>query len=247
MAGNICNTTIYKPNDKRSEEKIRDLFKEQVQWAVEEKADFIIGETFLDLEEAMLALQSVQQYGNGLPAVVTMIQSSTRKTMEGIPLGVALRRLEEAGAAVVGLNCWVGPETIIPFIREVRKECQGPIACLPSPYRASAEDGPSFLDLRNPKTGEKAFPGDLDYWRCPRSQITELTKELVSIGVDYLGLCCGNQAHYTRALSEALGRRPPASKYSPDMTQHFSKLTDEEHVWTQGSYEKLTGKLQPPE
>ena len=27
MAGNICNTTIYKPNDKQSEEKIRDLFK----------------------------------------------------------------------------------------------------------------------------------------------------------------------------------------------------------------------------
>ena len=31
MAGNICNTTIYKPNDKRSEEKIRDLFKVFVQ------------------------------------------------------------------------------------------------------------------------------------------------------------------------------------------------------------------------
>jgi len=38
-----------------------------VQWAVEEKADFIIGETFSDLEEAMLALQSIQQHGNGRP------------------------------------------------------------------------------------------------------------------------------------------------------------------------------------
>jgi len=37
-----------------------------VQWAVEEKADFIIGETFSDLGEAMLALQSIQQHGNGI-------------------------------------------------------------------------------------------------------------------------------------------------------------------------------------
>src|SRR6218665_1410695 len=88
----------------------------------------------------------------GLPAVVTMIPTSTRKTMEGIPLGVALRRLEESGAAVVGLNCYQGPDTILSLITEVRKECKGPIACLPSPYRASP-DGPSFMDLRNPKTG----------------------------------------------------------------------------------------------
>src|SRR6218665_2689259 len=89
----------------------------------------------------------------GLPAVVTMIPTSTRKTMEGIPLGAALRRLEESGAAVVGLNCWQGPDTILSLITEVRKECKGPIACLPSPYRASP-DGPSFMDLRNPKTGQ---------------------------------------------------------------------------------------------
>ena len=34
-------------------------------WAVEEKADFIIGETFSDLGEATLALQAIQQHGNG--------------------------------------------------------------------------------------------------------------------------------------------------------------------------------------
>ena len=44
------------------------------------------------------------------------------------------------------------------------------------------------------------------------------------IGVQYMGLCCGNQAHYTRVMSESLGRRPPATKYSPDMTQHFTQV-----------------------
>lgn len=245
MAGNICNTTIFKPNDRAAEQKIRDMFKEQIQWAVEEKADFIIAETYSDFEEAMIALQSILQHGNGLPAVVTMIPTSTRKTTEGVSLGAACQRLEEAGASVVGLNCYEGPDTVLPVIRDIRAACKGPIACLPSPYRAKLEDGPSFMDWINPITGKKAFPGDLDCFRCSRSQIRLMTEELVKIGVDYMGLCCGNQSHYTRAMSEALGRRPPASRYSPDMSQHFSNLTDDDHRWTQSNFPKLTGKLQP--
>jgi len=38
--------------------------------------------------------------------------------------------------------------------------------------------------------------------------------------VDYLGLCCGAAPHLIRAMAEAMGRRPPASLYSPDMSKH---------------------------
>ena len=50
------------------------------------------------------------------------------------------------------------------------------------------------------------------------------------MGIQYLGLCCGNQAHYMRTMAETLGRSPPASKYSPDMTQHFSTMFDTTQV-----------------
>ena len=33
-----------------------------------------------------------------------------------------------------------------------------------------------------------------------------------------------------RTMAETLGRSPPASKYSPDMTQHFSTMSDSEQV-----------------
>jgi hypothetical protein len=38
---------------------------------------------------------------------------------------------------------------------------------------------------------------------------------------DYLGVCCGAGAHHIRALAAALGRAPPASRYSPDMSKHY--------------------------
>jgi betaine-homocysteine S-methyltransferase len=40
--------------------------------------------------------------------------------------------------------------------------------------------------------------------------------------VRYLGVCCGAGPHHIRALAEALGRRPPASRFSPDMSKHYA-------------------------
>ena len=39
--------------------------KEQVEWAVRGGADFIVGETYFEFGEAMLALQCIKEYGNG--------------------------------------------------------------------------------------------------------------------------------------------------------------------------------------
>jgi len=235
MAGNISNTTIYRPGDKTAEEKIRQIFKEQIEWAVDEKADFIIGETYHDAGEAMLALECIKQYGKGLPAVITILPTGTGQTYEDMPLEKACRKLEEAGADCVGINCMRGPNTILPLMRKVREACKGPIACLPVPYRTT-DEMKAMVDLKDPQTGTRAFPCDLDAWLCSRTHIEELTKELKEIGVQYMGICCGNRAHMIRAMAETIGRKPPASRYSPDMSQHMSRIMDEEHGYDAGRF-----------
>ena len=65
---------------------------------------------------------------------------------------------------------------------------------------------------------------DLDSWLVSRSAIADFTREMVAMGIQYLGICCGNRACYIRTMAETLGRVTPASKYSPDMTQHFSQI-----------------------
>jgi hypothetical protein len=56
------------------------------------------------------------------------------------------------------------------------------------------------------------------------------------MGVLYMGLCCGNRAFFTRSMAEALGRRPPASRYSPDMSKHFSTFKDEKHKYATAGF-----------
>ena len=58
-----------------------------------------------------------------------------------------------------------------------------------------------------------------------------MTRELVKMGVQYMGVCCGNRAHYIRTMAETLGRKPPASKYSADMRQHLSQVSGEKNQY----------------
>ena len=58
-----------------------------------------------------------------IPVVITMAPNSSM-THDDVPLPQALRMLEELGADVVGLNCFRGPDTMLPLMREIRKECK---------------------------------------------------------------------------------------------------------------------------
>lgn len=47
-----------------------------------------------------------------------------------------------------------------------------------------------------------------------QTQVADFTRKAKDIGVQFLGLCCGNRAHYTRTMAEALGRVTPSSRYN---------------------------------
>ena len=221
LAGDICNTNVYDAGDPQSAATVRAMFEEQVGWAADEGVDFIIGETFSWGEEALIALEVIKE--TGLPAVMTLAVHQEPTTREGWTPADACRRLEDAGAAVVGLNCIRGPQTMLPLIESIRKACDGHIAALPVPYRTTADE-PSFQSLTDPGCdcipGGRPFPTALDPFTCNRYEIEEFTKAAAALGVNYLGVCCGAAPHHIRSVAEALGRKPPASRYSADMSRH---------------------------
>lgn len=83
------------------------------------------------------------------------------------------------------------------------------------------KDDTNFCLMFCVESGERAFPVDLAAHSCGRTDIIKFARDAKQLGVQYVGLCCGNASHYLRALAEEYGRSPPASKYSPDMSEHF--------------------------
>jgi betaine-homocysteine S-methyltransferase len=224
FAGDICNTNVYLPDDERSQQVVRGMFEEQVGWAADAGADFIIAETYHWGAEALIALDAIKQ--TGLPAVVMLAIPSTGRTQDGWAPEDACKRLEDAGADVVGLNCFRGPRTMLPLLEKIRATVKGHVAALPVPYRTT-EEQPTFQSLEDPEYDGKPFPTRLDPLTCNRDEIADFARRAQEIGVRYFGVCCGNAPHYTRSLAEGLGRTPPASRYSEDMSKHAYFGTDE--------------------
>ncbi|MGI8521987.1 MAG: homocysteine S-methyltransferase family protein [Nocardioides sp.] len=228
LAGNVCNTNVYDPDSPATHVAAREMFTEQVGWAAEAGVDFVIGETFRYTEEALLALAVIREAG--LPAVITLAVGTSPETRDGWRPSDACRRLADAGADVVGLNCLRGPATMLPLLDEIVEAVDVPVAAMPVPYRTYTEQ-PTFHALRDVDhgllPGDRPFPTALDPFTCNRYEIADFTRRAVDAGVRYLGLCCGAAPHHVRSMAEALGRKPPASRYTEDMSRHSFLGTDE--------------------
>ncbi|XP_070556955.1 S-methylmethionine--homocysteine S-methyltransferase BHMT2-like [Ptychodera flava] len=224
LAGNICNSNLYHPDHPERNEEIKAMFKEMIEWSLDYNVDYIIGETFMHLGEAMLALEAIKEYGKGVPSVITLATyrvntENEQATMsDGVLVTEACKKLEDAGADVVGLNCSRDPAAMIQIMREVRKVCKGYLAAVPVPLRTTDKE-PTFLTITDPSTGKYLYPDDLEVKSCSRKDIEEFGKACQELAIQYVGICCGNRPAYTRALCESLGRKPPASRFSKDMSK----------------------------
>jgi betaine-homocysteine S-methyltransferase len=155
--------------------------------------------------------------------VITLAFHQAPDTREGWSAAESCKRLADAGADVVGLNCIRGPKTMMPLLEEIVPVIDIPVAALPVPYRTHPEE-PSFQSLRDPDYEDfpsgRPFPTALDPFTCNRYEISDFTREAYDLGVRYFGVCCGAAPHHIRSMAEALGRTPLASRYSEDMSKH---------------------------
>jgi len=224
FAGNISNSNIWKPNDNEAQRQVREMYEEMVGWAVEEKVDYIIGETFYYAEEAFLALDIIQQ--TGLPSVITIAPMAENKMRDDWKIVDTVIELSRRGADVVGMNCFRGPNTMLPYLQKIRNAVKGPVAALPIPYRTTKEQ-PTFFNLDDncgctcPSPHGRTFPTALDPLFCNRYEIRDFAEKAWKMGINYLGVCCGAAPIHIREVAEAMGRHPAASRYSENMSKHF--------------------------
>jgi betaine-homocysteine S-methyltransferase len=217
VAGNICNTWSYDPQNAQESAKIvRAQYEEQLTWAVEEGIDFVISETNDYLGEALIGLEVIKQLN--LPAMVTLATVQPEKTRDGYDYVEACKILADQGADIVGLNCDRGPLTMLPIIEKIRSSVACYVAAQPVPYRTNAHS-PTFESLQL-EDGQRAFPIALEPFLLNRFEMAAFARQAQKMGVNYIGICCGGAPHYIRAMAEALGRTVPGSKYSPAMELH---------------------------
>ena len=228
VCGDVANTNIYDPNDKQSIIECQKMYEEQVAWAKEAGVDFIVAETINWTEEMKIALKAIKD--EGMIAVANFAIPRGDKTREGHTPEDACKMMEDLGADVVGLNCYRGPDMTMKLLNKVRDKVSCHVAGLPVPYRTTEEE-PGFLNISddgcNCIPGDNAFPVALDNLLCNRFEMAKFATDCMEKNINFIGICCGAEAHHVRQMSVAVGKKPISMKYMPDMKKHFHHGTDE--------------------
>jgi betaine-homocysteine S-methyltransferase len=199
VAGNLSLTWAYDPKDPSSVRHVRELFDRQLEVQMDEGIDLVIAETFTWLREAVIATEAAM--ATGLPVMTTMSFEKEARSYEGDSPGDCARRLVEAGADVVGVNCLRPPEHTLPLVKEMLEAVDVPVAAQPTAYRTTSEQ-PDFTALPE-------FPVGLDPLQLARREMAEYAVRAREMGVRFIGSCCGSVATHVREMGRALGKAPP--------------------------------------
>ena len=229
MAGNISHSNIWEKDDRKSQLEAEKMFWEMTEWAVEEGADLIMGETFFYAEEAYKALEIIQK--SGLPSVINIAPLEENIMQDGISIIDTCKELEQRGANVVGMNCFRGPSTMMPYLKKIRKEINCHMSALPLPFRTT-KNNPTYFNLPDNNgctchaPSGKTFPTALDPMYCNRYEMNKFFNEAFELGIYFLGVCCGATPMHQREAAEAVGLTVPASKYREDLSSLSSIVTN---------------------
>lgn len=202
VAGNLSLTWMYEPDSQSAADRVRKTFDEQLAVQMEEGIDFVIGETFSWLGEALIAVERGKR--TGLPVMVTICFENSDQTAEGKSAAEAAKALVDAGADIIGMNCLRPPQHMLPSMEEMRKAVSGYLACQPVAYRTPKEK-PDFTSLPE-------FPVGLDPLQLTRKEMADYAVKARDMGINYIGACCGTAASHIREMARALGKLPADSR-----------------------------------
>jgi betaine-homocysteine S-methyltransferase len=202
VAGNLSLTWMYEPDSPSAADRVRRTFDEQLAVQVDEGIDFIIGETFSWLGEALIAVEQARK--TGLPTMVTICFENKDETADGKTAAEAAKALFDVGADVVGMNCLRPPEHMLPAMEQMRRAVSGYLGCQPTAYHTPKEK-PDFTSLPD-------FPYGLDPLQLTRKEMADYALRAREIGINYLGACCGAVAIHIREMARALGKQSEDSR-----------------------------------
>jgi 5-methyltetrahydrofolate--homocysteine methyltransferase len=172
---------------------VLESFRTQIGHLITAGVDCLFVETMVDVEEALLALSAAQDIDAHVPVAVMMTFDPTPRgfyTIMGTTIADAARRLEDAGADLVGSNCGNGIEQMVAIAREFRAH-----TTLPLVIQANA-------GLPESRAGTIVYPDEPEPY-------ARRAGELCDVPAAVIGGCCGTTPDHVRALRRRVGAKDP--------------------------------------
>ena len=170
--------------------EILDIFHEQALALEERGVDLFILETFTYIEELELAIDAIRSF-SGLPIIAQLTYSEEGTAYGDLSPEDAVARLKAKNVQVIGANCTLGPQSLLPILGQLAGVDEVRVSGMPN-------------------AGFPKREGDrIVYPKSSPEYFAEFAREAAALGVRILGGCCGTTPAHIRAMVDAVKSLTP--------------------------------------
>ncbi|WP_368652484.1 bifunctional homocysteine S-methyltransferase/methylenetetrahydrofolate reductase [Ornithinibacillus sp. 4-3] len=183
---------IHGSQFEESEEEIKRSFKEQLYSLLLSGVDGILLETYYNFDELSIVLEIAREETN-LPIIANVSMHEPGILENGLHLKDGLKRLEDIGADVVGVNCRLGPAQMVSSLESVPLLKHALLAAYPNASLPAYRDGVLY------------YENEPDYFATTANEFREQ-------GVRLIGGCCGTTPQHIQKMAEGIKSRKPITE-----------------------------------
>ena len=165
----------------------KELFAEQIRGLVAGGVDAILIETMSDLGEVEAAVNAAHEVAPELPVIVTLSFDTNLRTMMGVKPAAAVTQLAAMGVRIIGANCGRGVDEMLLIAKEL----------------VSARPEGVFI-ITQSNAGLPKLQGDVFIYDGSPEDMADYARQMVELGVNIIGSCCGSTPAHTRAIASTL-------------------------------------------
>jgi len=151
-------------------------------------ADFILLETFADLEEFIRAAGAAK-LSSGLPVLGTMTFGENGRSFMGAAPADFVREARALGLTAIGANCTLGPQEMLPVIQDILSLAEG------------------LRVITQPNAGQPVYRDGGTVYEITKEDFAAGAEELINLGVSGIGGCCGTTPEMISAVRGIIDSR----------------------------------------
>ena len=190
---------LIEPLGDMSFDEAYDIFAEEMRAA--KGADMIVIETMSDLSETKAAVLAAKE-NTDLPVFVTMSFEANSRTFTGTSIASMALTFSDMGIDGIGMNCSLGPEELLPMVKELYTCTKLPLVVKPN------------AGLPDPAT---------NLYNVSPEEFGSIMRRMLPYGVCAVGGCCGTSPEYIRELVRVV-REWEADPSYPDDYEELTTL-----------------------
>lgn len=172
-----------------SEDELYAAFKEQAVALEKGGADACCIETFMAIDEAVLAVRAAKE-NTRCEVICTFtydkMPDGSYRTMMGVSPTDMAHAIIAAGADIIGTNCGQGIADMVGVVKELRAA------------------NPTVPIMVQANAGKPTRKGDADVFPDSPEDMANVVPELVAAGALIVGGCCGTTPDHIKAIAEAV-------------------------------------------